>query len=406
MLARRSVITLALAASIAATPLVQPHAQDANRTIKIGVLTDFSSAYAEYSGKYSLLGTQMAVEDFLAAHPNRHVEVVSADHQNKPDVGSAIARNWIDNEHIDAFGDMSTSAVVLAVMKLAAPAKKIVLVASGNSGRITGEECNPYTVQWPYDIKAPVVTALRAVADQGAKSFYFVTVDNVSGAEQQMFGEQTIAKFGGTVAGSVKHPFNSADFSSFMLQAQASKADVIVLANQGLDTARAIKAAADFGMTAKQKMVSPFSSINDIPTVGLELAQGLYTSAGYYWDRDDRSRAFSKRFTDRIGRPPAHNHTANYSATWHYLNAIEAAGTMDSDRIMAQMRATKVDDVYTATGKLRADGQMVHDQFLLQVKKPSESTGKWDIMKVMGTVRGDDIFTPLAESRCPMIRKS
>jgi branched-chain amino acid transport system substrate-binding protein len=402
MFARAALAVLFGVAAVAGP--VQAQDRLANRTIKIGVLTDFSSAYASYSGKFSLAGVEMAVEDFRAKHPNRKVEVLSADHQNKPEVGSLAVRTWIDRDNVDMVADLATSAVALAVIPLMAAKKKVSIVSSGNSSRITEEDCTPYSIHWTYNTRVVAVPGVQAMVAQGDDTFFFVTPDNASGASLENDAADAIRAAGGRIVGGIKHPFGVGDFSSFILQAQASKAKVIFVASSGPDVVNAVKSINEFGLKKTQKVFAPTAGIIALKGMGLELAQGLYYATGFYWDQNDPdTRAFSKRYADRMGQPPENTFAANYSSTLHYLNAVEAVGTTDGDAVMAQMRKTPVRDMFTKTGKLREDGKMVYDYTLYQVKTPAESKGPWDLMKPIKTVAGDIAYGP-PSAKCKIVK--
>ena len=376
------------------------------KTIKIGVLSDYSGVYTMYSGENSLAAIQFAVDDFLKKHPNRKVEVLKADHQNKPDVGSAIVQKWFDVDGVDAIADLPTSSVVLAVMKVASDKKKVSLVGMANSGAITGDQCNAFTAQWPNNSRVSSDAAVKALLAQGKKSWFFITVDNASGNTIEADATAIINAAGGKVVGSVKHPLGATDFSSYVLQAQSSGAQVIALANGGPDTVNSIKAAAEFGLMGKQTVVGISASLLDTKSVGLQVSQGMFVTDGWYWDTDKETRAFAERFKAARGIVPTHNMVADYSAVLHYLNAVDAAGTTDGPAVMAQMRKMPVNDVYVKNGRLREDGQMIHDYYLFQVKSPAESKGEWDLWKTVKVIPGKDAFLPISESKCPLVKKS
>jgi branched-chain amino acid transport system substrate-binding protein len=398
---KRSAIALLLCVSAFAA-----QAQDrlANHTIKIGVLTDFSSAYASFSGKFSLAGVEMAVEDFKAKHPNRKVEVLSADHQNKPDVGSLIVRQWIDRDNVDMVADLATSAVALAVIPLMSNAKKVSIVSSGNSSRITEEDCTPYSIHWTYNTRVVAVPGVQALVAQGDDTFFFVTTDNASGNSLESDATEAIRAAGGKIIGSVKHPFGAADFSSFILQVQASKAKVIFLANSGPDVVNSVKSINEFGLKKTQKVFAPTAGIIALKGMGLQQAEGLYYATGFYWDQNDPdTKAFSKRYADRMGQPPENTFAADYSSTMHYLNAVQAVGSTDGDAVMAHMRKTPVRDMFTKSGKLREDGKMVYDYTLYRVKSPAESKSPWDLMSPIKTIDGDTAYGP-PSPKCKIVR--
>jgi branched-chain amino acid transport system substrate-binding protein len=398
--------TRTLLATVFSVVAFSAFAQDqlAGHTIKIGVLTDFSSAYASYSGKFSLAAVEMAAEDFRKANPNRKVEVLSADHQNKPEVGSLAVRAWIDRDNVDMIADLATSAVALAVIPLMAEKKKISIVSSGNSSRITEEDCTPYSIHWTYNTRVVAVPGVQAMVAAGDDTFFFITPDNASGASLENDAADAIRQAGGKIVGGVKHPFGASDFSSFILQAQASKAKVIFVASSGPDVVNAVKSIDEFGLKKTQKVFAPTAGIIALKGMGLQLAQGLFYATGFYWDQNDPdTKAFSKRYQDRTGQPPENTFAANYSSTMHYLNAVNAVGSTDGDKVMAKMRATPVRDMFTKSGKLREDGKMVYDYTLYQVKSPAESAGPWDLMKPIKTVAGDQAYGP-PSAKCKLVK--
>jgi branched-chain amino acid transport system substrate-binding protein len=381
------------------------NAQISDDVVKIGVLTDMSSLYADATGKGSLVAVQMAVADYGGKVKGKPVEVVSADHQNKPDVGVGIARNWYDNEKVDAIFDVPTSSVALPISALTREKNKININSGGGSSDITGVACSPNTVHWTYDTYALSNVAGKAMVKRGEDSWFFVTADYAFGMALERDAANVVKEFGGKVLGDVRHPLNSSDFSSFILQAQASKAKVVALANAGGDTTNALKQAAEFGvMKGGQKLIALLLEITDVHSLGLKDAQGLIVTDAFYWDRDDETRAFSKRFNDKVGHMPTMIQAGLYSATMHYLKAIEAIGTDEAPKVMAQMRATPINDFFAHGGKIRIDGRMVHDMYLFEVKKPEESKGEWDLYKLLATVPGDQAFRPLDKGGCPLVK--
>ena len=374
--------------------------------VKIGVLTDMSSLYADATGKGSLVAVQMAVEDYGGKVKGKKVEVVSADHQNKPDVGVNIARNWYDNEKVDAIFDVPTSSVALPISALTREKNKIHINSGGGSSDITGSQCSPNTVHWTYDTYALSNVAGKAMVKRGEDTWFFITADYAFGQALERDAANVVKEAGGKVLGDVRHPLNSSDFSSFVLQAQASKAKVVGLANAGGDTQNALKQAAEFGLAQSgQKMIALLMEITDVHSLGIKSTAGLIVTDAFYWDMNDETRAFSKRFNDKVGHMPTMIQAGLYSATMHYLKAIEAIGTDEAPKVMEQMRATPVNDFFAKNGKIRIDGRMVHDMYLFEVKKPSESKGRWDDYKLLATVPGDQAFQPLADSRCPLVKK-
>jgi len=381
------------------------HAQAiSDDVVKIGVLTDMSSLYADATGKGSLAAVQMAVEDYGGKVKGRPVEVVAADHQNKPDVGISIARNWYDNEKVDAIFDVPTSSVALPISALTREKNKININSGGGSSDITGVACSPNTVHWTYDTYALSNVAGKAMVRRGENTWFFVTADYAFGQALERDAANVVKENGGTVLGDVRHPLNTSDFSSFLLQAQASKAKVIGLANAGGDTTNALKQAAEFGIMPAQKLIALLMEITDVHSLGVKATQGLIVTDGFYWDSNDETRAFSKKFMERVGHMPTMIQAGLYSATMHYLKAIEAVGTDEAPKVMAQMRAMPINDFFAKGGKIRIDGRMVHDMSLYEVKKPEESKGEWDLYKLIATVPGDEAFRPLEKGGCPLVK--
>jgi branched-chain amino acid transport system substrate-binding protein len=373
--------------------------------VKIGVLTDMSSLYADATGKGSLAAVQMAVEDYGGKVKGKPVEVVFADHQNKPDVGIAIARNWYDNEKVDAIFDVPTSSVALPISTLTREKNRIHINSGGGSSDITGVACSPNTVHWTYDTYALSNVAGKAMVKRGEDTWFFVTADYAFGQALERDAANVVKENGGRVLGDVRHPLNSSDFSSFLLQAQASKAKVIGLANAGGDTTNALKQAAEFGiMQGGQKIIALLMQITDVHALGVTATQGLIVTDAFYWDSNDETRAFSKKFMGRVGHMPTMIQAGLYSATMHYLKAIEAIGTDEAPKVMAQMRAMPINDFFAKGGKIRIDGRMVHDMNLYEVKKPEESRGEWDLYKLIATVPGDEAFRPLDKGGCPLVK--
>jgi len=380
------------------------NAQISDDVVKIGVLTDMSSLYADATGKGSLAAVQMAVADYGGKVKGKPVEVISADHQNKPDIGVGIARNWYDNEKVDAIFDVPTSSVALPVSALTREKNKININSGGGSSDLTGVACSPNTVHWTYDTYALSNVAGRAMVKRGEDTWFFVTADYAFGMALERDAANVVKESGGKVLGNVRHPLNSSDFSSFLLQAQASKAKVVALANAGGDTTNALKQAAEFGIAqGGQKMIALLQEITDTHALGVKATQGLIVTDAFYWDMNDETRAFSKRFNDKVGHMPTMIQAGLYSATMHYLKAIEAVGTDEAPKVMAQMRATPINDFFAKGGKIRIDGRMVHDMYLFEVKKPEESKGEWDLYKLIATVPGDEAFRPLDKGGCPLV---
>ncbi len=399
----KTVQVLAGAAALAFTAAAQ--AQVSNDVVKIGVLTDLSGAYSDLAGPGSVLAVKMAVEDFGGKVLGKPIEVVSADHQNKGDIAANKAREWFDRDNVDMIIDLVSSSTALAVMKVAKEKNKVSIVSGAASTKITNEDCTDTNVHYTYDTRSLAEGTGRAVVKQGGDTWFFLTADYAFGHSLEKDTSDVVIAAGGKVLGSVRHPFPGQDFSSFLLKAQASGAKVIGLANAGTDTQNSIKQAAEFGITPKQKLAGLLIFITDIHSVGLKAAQELYVTESFYWDQDDAARAWSKKFFDRHKKMPTMVQAGDYSATMHYLNAIKAAGTDDTAKVMEKMRATPVNDFFAKNGKIRVDGLHVHDVYLFQVKKPAESKQPWDYYKLVQTVPGEQAFTPLAQSKCPLVKK-
>ncbi|MCS3445452.1 MULTISPECIES: ABC transporter substrate-binding protein [Bradyrhizobium] len=374
--------------------------------LKLGGILDMSSLYADITGSGSETAAKMAVEDFGGKVLGRKVEIVVGDHLNKADLSANIARDMIDNQGVEMIFDVAASATALAAAEIAKARNKIIMFNGPGSIRLSNEACGPYTVHYVFDTFAQAnVTGLAAVKS-GLDTWFFLTADYAFGQDLEKDTSNVVVKSGGKVLGSVRHPINTSDFSSFLLQAQASKAKVIGLANAGGDTINAIKQAAEFGLTKSGQKLSPLLAfVTDIDSVGLETAQGLLLAEAFYWDLNDDSRAFTKRFMERTKRVPTSAQAGVYSSVTHYLKAVKAAGTTDAAAVMKVMKETPINDMFTKNGKIREDGRMVHDMYLFEVKKPSESKGRWDDYKLVATVPGDQAFQPLSESRCPLVKK-
>jgi branched-chain amino acid transport system substrate-binding protein len=373
--------------------------------VKIGVLTDMSGLYSDNSGRGSVIATQMAVDDFGGKVLGRPIQVLSADHQGKADVGATKAREWLDTQGVDVIVDAVNSAVAIAVSKIAGEKHKILIVSGAGSTRLTNEDCNPYTIHYAYDTYSTGGTLGRAVVQQGGKTWFFLTADYTFGRSMQEDTTRAIKAAGGQVLGQSYHPVNSADFSSYLLQAQASGAKVVGLANAGGDTINSVKAAAEFGITRKQTLAGLLIMINDVHALGLGLTQGMYVADGFYWDMNDQTRKFSKAFQAKSGRMPSVIQAAVYSSTLQYLKAVQAAGTDDADAVLKKLKVMKLNDVFVKDGVIRPDGRMVHDYYLFQVKTPAESKYPWDYYKLISTIPGPQAFQPLSESRCPLVKK-
>ncbi|TDR89983.1 ABC transporter substrate-binding protein [Enterovirga rhinocerotis] len=376
-------------------------AKAADQTVKLGVLTDMSGVFSDANGKGSVIAAEMAKAD-VGPIEGFKVEVVGADHQNKPDIGSSIARKWFDTEGVDVVLDIPVSSIALAVQRIAQEKDKIVLLSSSGASEITGKFCSENTIQWTYNTSALSNVAGRATVKRGDDSWFFITTDYAFGHALERDATEAVTASGGKVVGRALNPIGSPDFSSYLLTAQGSGAKVVALASSGGDMQTAVKQAAEFGLQASgQKLLGLLFDVTDIKGLGLEVTQGMYLSTPFYWDRNAESRAFSERFKKLHGKVPTMHQAGVYSATRHYLNAIKAAATKDTKAVLAKMRETPVNDVFAQNGRIRRDGQMIHDFFLVEVKKPSESKGEWDYYNVISTVPGDQAFQP--ETNCPRL---
>ncbi len=373
--------------------------------VKIGVLNDQSGVYADFGGKWSVEAAQMAIDDFGGSVLGQKIELVNADHQNKPDLGVSIARRWYDVEHVDMITELTTSSVALAVQELSKQEKKIDMVVGAGSSRITGDLCSPYGFHWAYDTHALAVGTGGALTEAGGNTWFFLTADYQFGYSLEQDTAAIVKEKGGKVLGAVRHPLNTSDFSSFLLQAQSSKAKVIGLANAGLDTSNAIKQASEFGIVqGGQKLAALLFTLAEVHGLGLQAAQGLQLTESFYWDRDDRSRDFANRFFKKTGRMPNMVQAGTYSAVTSYLKAVKAAGTKDTEAVTKKLKELPVDDAFTSHGKVLANGRMVTDLYLFEVKKPSESKKPWDYYKVIATVPGDKAYPTAKDSGCPLTK--
>jgi branched-chain amino acid transport system substrate-binding protein len=377
------------------------------KPLKLGAILDMSGLYADITGTGSETAAKMAAEDFGGEVLGRKIEIVAADHLNKADLSANIARDMLDNQGVEAIVDVAASATALAAGEIAKARNKIIIFNGPGSIRLSNEACGPYTVHYVFDTFGQANVTGLATVKTGLDSWFFLTADYAFGADLEKDTTAVVLKSGGKVLGAVKHPLNTSDFSSFLLQAQSSKAKVVGLANAGGDTINAIKQAAEFGLTRSggQKLSPLLAFISDIDSVGLETAQGLILAEAFYWDLNDETRAFTKRFQERTKRVPTSAQAGVYSSVLHYLKAVKAAGTTDAAPVMKLMKDTPINDMFAKNGKIREDGRMVHDMYLFEVKKPSESKGRWDDYKLLATVPGDQAFQPLEASRCPLVKK-
>jgi branched-chain amino acid transport system substrate-binding protein len=373
--------------------------------VKIGILNDQSGVYADYGGKYSFEAAKMAIEDFGGSLLGQKIEIITADHQNKPDLATSIARRWYEVEGVDMITELTTSSVALAVQQLSNEKKKIDIVVGAATSRITGDACTPYGFHWAFDTHALAVGTGGALVKAGGDSWFFMTADYAFGYALEKDTSEIVTANGGKVLGSVRIPLNSSDFSSFLLQAQSSKAKIIGLANAGLDTTNSIKQAAEFGIVAGgQKLAGLLMTLAEVHGLGLQAAQGLVLTEGFYWDQSDKTREFSERFMKRTDRMPNMIQAGTYSATLQYLKAVKAAGTKDSDAVVKKLKELPVDDVFAQGGKVLGNGRMVHDLYLFEVKKPSESKKPWDYYKQLAVVPGDKAFPSAKDSGCPLTK--
>jgi branched-chain amino acid transport system substrate-binding protein len=391
--------------SAAVLSVFGPVAAQAADKVVIGDIDDMAGVYADINGPRAAEAINMAIADFGGSALGQPIEVLTADHQNKPDIGASKFREWADTRGLTMLLGGSNTGVSLAMAPVAKE-KKIPFFAIGAAGAsLSGKDCNAYTVHYGYDTTALANGTARTILDQGGKSWFFITADYAFGTQLQQAATKVVEAGGGKVVGSVRAPLSTSDFSSYLLQAQASGAQVVALANAGADFSNSLKAAHEFGLTNTMKPAALLAYITDIHALGLDTAQGLYLTAGWYWDLNDRSRAFAKRFFAKTGAMPTYNQAAYYSATLTYLNAVKAAGATDSDKVMDELRKTKVDDMYTSDGVIRPDGLLQHSMYVMEVKTPAESKAPWDYYKLVKTLSGEEAFGSLADSACPLVKK-
>jgi branched-chain amino acid transport system substrate-binding protein len=406
---KQSQLRTAIGAAILSLAAGTSHAQQkvSDDVVKIGILTDMSGLYSDLSGEGSVAAAKMAVEDFGGKVLGKPIEVISADHQNKSDVAAGKAREWFDAQKVDMINDLVTSSTALAVVDIAKQKNRIAIINGAGATRLTNESCTPNSIHYSWDTYALANGTANAVVKQGGDAWYFITADYAFGHSLEKDSSDVIKANGGKVLGSAKHPLNASDFSAFLLQAQSSGAKIIGLANAGGDAVNAIKAANEFGIgkSGKQHLASLLLTINDIHSLGLNVAQGLYGTEAFYWDLNDETRAWSKRFAAKMKKMPNMIHAGVYSSTMHYLKAIQAAGTDEAGAVMKKMKETPINDFFAKNGKIREDGRMVHDMYLVQVKKPSDSKGAWDYYNVKAVIPGDQAYQPLSKSACPLVKK-
>jgi branched-chain amino acid transport system substrate-binding protein len=399
-------LAAAVGAALAATFAPTAQAQISDNAVRIGVLTDLSGVYSDVSGKGTVIATQMAIDDFMAKEkPGFKIEMVSADHQNKGDIAANKAREWFERGGVDVVSELVTTSVALAVQKIAKEKNRIALVSGAASTRVTNEDCNDVTVHWTYDTYAVANGTAKAVTKSGGKKWFFLTADYAFGHSLEKDAMAVVKANGGEVLGAVRHPFPGSDFSSFLLKAQSSGAQIIGLANAGGDTINSIKQAAEFGITPKQQLAGLLMFITDVHSLGLKTTQSMFLTEGFYWNLNDDTRAWSKRFFDLHKRMPTMVQAGQYSSVSHYLKAVKAINSDDTTKVMTQMKKTPVNDFFAKNGSIRADGRMVHDMYLLQVKKPAESTTPWDYYHVRATIPAAEAFQPLSASTCPLVKK-
>jgi branched-chain amino acid transport system substrate-binding protein len=402
---RTKIATLALL--VLQAMVVDASAQVSDGVVKIGVMNDQSGPYADLAGPGSVIAAQMAVEDFGGTVLGKPIEVISANHLNKADVGVNIARQWFDTGKVDLVVDIVNSSVALGVQQLAREKNRVVIVTAVGTDDFTGKSCTPTSISWLYDSYALANSLVQSAVKSGLDSWYFITVDYAFGQSMQADATRAIANAGGKVLGSVRHPINTSDFSSYLLQAQASGAKVVAFANGGADLINSLKQAREFGLASRgQTIVTPLMFITDVKSLGLEAAQELRFVTAFYWDRNDETRQWSRRFFERHKAMPTMVQASVYSAVRHYLAAVRDAKTDEAQAVVARMRATPVNDFYVKNGQIRADGRLVHDMYLVEVKKPEESHGPWDLYKIIRTVPGAQAFRPAEESGCPLVKKS
>ncbi len=376
-----------------------------NDVIRIGIISDMSGVYSDVDGPAGVEAIRMAIADMGGEVAGKKIELLTADHQNKADLASSKAREWFDQQNLDMLIGGTNSATNLAMAGVAAEKKKPFISIGSASSDMTGAACTPYTVHYAYDTVALARGTGGAVVKNGGKTWFFLTADYAFGHALERDTSTVVKEAGGTIKGNVRAPLSNSDFSSFLLQAQASGAQILGLANAGGDTINAIKAANEFGVTSTMKLAGLLIFVNDIHALGLKATQGMYLTDGWYWDQSDESRAWAKRFEDKIKRKPSMLQAADYSAVTFYLNGVKATGSDDADTLMKWMKSNKINDFFAKNGYVREDGRMVHDMFLMQVKKPEESKGEWDLYKIVATLPGDEVFKPFGESACKFIKK-
>ena len=398
----RDIMTMA-AGLLALGASAWAHAEDG--VLRVGIITDMSGQYADGNGPGSVIAAQMAAEEIGGTVSGRRIEIISADHQNKPDVATAIVRDWIDNKAIDVVAEGVNSSVALAVQNLTRERKKLFLISGSGSSDLTGKQCSPTSVHWTYDTYASSNATAKAVVARGGTPWFFLPADYAFGQALERDATRAVVASGGKVLGAVHHPFNTADFSSFLLQAQASGAKILALANAGADFRNAVGQADEFNIREGMQIVALQVTLTDVPALGLSHAHDLLFTDSFYWDRTPETRVFSNAFFKRHGAMPTAYQAGVNSALRHYFKAVAATGSTDPETVIAQMRKTPVDDFFAQGGKVREDGRMVHDMYLMRIKKPEESKQKWDLYEYLATVQGDEAFRLMAEGDCPYLAK-
>lgn len=405
----KKTLTSTLVALLCSTSLIADAApvKISDEIVKIGLILDMSSLYADVTGPGTVTAAQLAIADFGGKVLGKPIQLVFADHQNKADIAATKAREWFDRDQVDAILDVAASGPAIAVAQVAKEKNRIAVFSGPGSGRLTNDACTAVTVHYAYDTYALANSTARAVVANGGDTWFFLTADYTFGTTLEKDATGVITANNGKVLGSIRHPLNASEFSSFLLRAQASGAKVVGLANAGGDTINAIKGAREFKLTAdgKQRLAGLLVYINDIHTLGLEAAQGMLLTTAFYWDRNDASRKFSRRYFEKMKKMPNMSQAGTYSAVMHYLEAVQAAGTDETSAVMAKMKELPINDFYATNGRIRADGRMVHDMYLYEVKKPSEAKYPWDYYKPVATIPADKAFQPLAMSTCPLIKK-
>ncbi|WP_440201465.1 ABC transporter substrate-binding protein [Agrobacterium tumefaciens] len=392
-------------AAVVGTISMPAVAQDAG-PIKIGVLTDVSGQFSHEAGDGSIAAVKMAVEDFGGKVLDRRLEVLVADHQNKPEVAVSTAREWYESQGVAMINNLINSGIALAVTEVAKDEDKIAIVNGSGSSRLTNDSCTPNSIHYSYDTYALANGTANELIRQGLKNWFFLTADYAFGQALEADATQIVKANGGTVSGAVRYPIETSDHSAFMLQAQASPAQVVAMAGSGTTFVNAVKSASEFGLASSGKTVAGLLVWDtDVHSLGLETAQGMILTNAFYWDRNDETRAFAKKFEARVGRPPHMGDAGDYSSTTHYLNAVKAVGSTDTKQVMAKMREMPINDFFATNGKIREDGRMVHDMYVYQVKTPAESKSEWDLLKLVTTIPGDKAFRPLSDSKCPLVKK-